>query len=192
MHPARTDSGIDFQNMAMTFNWHTTAPDVTPDRLSYQIQSPIKQRCDNTLPGFAEGGCVNSDYDLNYYTLSRSDPSVQAVAQHIYDAQHGPSALPDGFGVPGLNKPLTRTISQTDRQRNHDAACGDFVPIDPNDTCDEYAFESTYQGAYFVGPGRFSVAHVPGDQNSYAGSLLGAFYTTQRIIDGDPFYAYIL
>jgi Deoxyribonuclease NucA/NucB len=93
--------------------------------------------------------------------------------------------------------PSTHDTSDFDRDRNNQAACGAFIPNPPGpdgdpDSCDEYPFQSTYQGAFFVGPGRFSTEHVPNSQNSQAGSLLGGFYLRNRIIDGDPFYAWIV
>jgi len=188
------DPGITFQTIGLTFFWSTTAPDVSPNTVAYELDSLERQRCDNTLANFKQGGCVNPD-SLNYYILSLSDPSVQAVAQHIYNAEYGTSAsppLPDQFGVPGANNPLTRDTNATDIDANRQASCNNFVPNGPGDSCDEFPFASTYQGAAFVGPGRFSTEHVPSDQNSQAGSELIGFYLSQRIIDGDPFYALIV
>ena len=164
-----------------------------------QVQSAVNQRCDNTLPNFSQGGCVYPDFSFNLYILSLSDPTVQAVAQRISDAQFGTTtspALPDQFGVFGANNPLTRAINPADIAANRNASCASFVPDptplgQPPDSCDEYPFASTHQGAAFVGPGRFSVAHVALDQNTRAGSLLGGFYSSNGIIDGDPFYAVI-
>ena len=194
-----TDPGIDFQTIGLTLFWTTTNPDVTPNSLVDQVQAAVNQRCDNTLANFTVGGCVYPDFSFNLYVLSLSDPSVQGVAQHILDAQFGTPTtppLPDQFGVLGANNPLTRDTNPADTLANRNASCADFVPDptppgQPSDSCDEYPFASTYQGAAFVGPGRFSVAHVPVDQNSRAGSLLGGFYSINRIIDGDPFYAFI-
>ena len=137
---------------------------------------------------------MNPDFSSNYYTLSLSDPSVQTVAQHIYDAEYGTSTtppLPDQFGVPGANNPLIRDTNQADIDANRKASCAGFVSNGPGDSCDEYPFASTYQGAAFVGPGRYSTAHVPSDQNKQAGSDRNGFFLTQRIINGDPFYALI-
>jgi len=137
---------------------------------------------------------VNPDFSSHYHTLCLTDPSVQTVAQHIYDAERGirtTPPLPDQFGVPGANNPLTRDVNQADINANRNASCAGFVSNGPGDSCDEYPFASTYQGAAFAGPGRYSTAHVPSGQNSQAGSDLNGFFLTQRIIDGDPFYALI-
>jgi hypothetical protein len=86
---------------------------------------------------------------------------------------------------------LTRLPDGPSKKANHDTACAGFVPINSLDSCDEFAFESTYQGAYFVGRARTYVAHVPAAQNSYAGTQLGLYYLYNRIIQDDPFYVAI-
>lgn len=49
-------------------------------------------------------------------------------------------------------------------------------------------FESTYQGAVFVGRSRVYVAHVPVTQNSKAGSVLNSFYLYQRVVQDSDFW----
>lgn len=67
--------------------------------------------------------------------------------------------------------------------------------IDPDDPlpnmsrkcdCDEYPFASTYQG--LAREPSISVKLINGKDNQLVGSRLGAFFSTQRVIDSDPFW----
>lgn len=190
---------IGEQNMQVALNWYS--PSTVPPTAYSMLRNFWTQRCDriiNYAPYWP--GCVYPDWEDNFYTLSQTDPGVQEIARHIHRAQFGAvfgvGYLPDRFGVPGYNNPLRRLMDQSLQNANNRAACGGFlhyptIPGQQPDTCDEYPFESTYQGAHFVGQGRYSTAHAPADQNSRAGSYLGHFYGRNRIIDGDAFYAFM-
>jgi hypothetical protein len=56
---------------------------------------------------------------------------------------------------------------------------------DPLD-CDEYPFASTYEGA--GSGGDFSVRGISRSDNRLAGTRLGDWYNTFRILDRQPFY----
>lgn len=117
------------------------------------------------------------------------DSNAPMTSDHIYDAQ---VRLPDHwaawYGNLQTTKPLTRLTGETRIDRNRTAACKDFTPS-PGETCDEFPFASTYQGAYYIPSlNRRSVRSIPGPDNSYGGSMLGSFYTRWRVVDGEAFY----
>lgn len=56
--------------------------------------------------------------------------------------------------------------------------------------CDEYPFQSTTQGAA-SGDDRYSARALTSEDNQVAGRMLGDWYSSQRILDSDPFYVYI-
>lgn len=146
-------------------------------------------RCDSE-PYFrtAEGSCVHPQEAPWMQSYGR-DSAAPKVSDHIYDAQH---ALPDHWAAWYASlrtlRPLTRLTGDFRIDRNRRAACKEFTP-DPGETCDEFPFASTYQGAHYI-PSleRRSVRSVPGDDNSAGGRLLSTFYARWRVIDGEAFY----
>lgn len=196
-----TSSGIDVavNNFDLTFR-------SSPQDLAWatlRSSQPTNIRCDSlSYPRGGAPGCVSSSatpWMTGYYYTS-SDTHGQA-AGHIKSAQQ---ALPDHWGLrqpAGYDSqgritfslqgtPLERIGGQPELTRqNRAAACAGFVPIDSNDSCDEFPFASTYQGASFISdPTRRSVAHIPRAENSLGGSVLQEFYSKNRVIDGDEFY----
>lgn len=80
---------------------------------------------------------------------------------------------------------LAMPTRQADINANRAAACrGLTVPT--GDSCDEFPLASTYEGAAFQSD--FSAVPVPASANSSQGGLTGAFYTSNRVVDGDAFY----
>ena len=126
------------------------------------------------------------------------DPTHGQTATHIATAQN---LLPDhwaqrivlgsgttGLDVQDLGTPLTRLYDPVVKDANRAAACAGFVKIDEYDSCDEFPFASTHQGASIVtDPNRRSVAHVPNLDNIAAGSVLQKFLGENRVIDGDTY-----
>jgi hypothetical protein len=84
--------------------------------------------------------------------------------------------------------PLTRTTNTTWKKNNRKAACRSFHRHNKEDSCDEYPFASTRQGAWKHPPPESERDHVRLSDNRIAGSFLGGFYRRQRVIDGDDFY----
>ncbi len=64
---------------------------------------------------------------------------------------------------------------------------GVFAPL----TCDEYPFAATFQGAAFF-PHSNSTFPVPGDQNSREGALRVAMYKSERLLNKDPYFVFIV
>jgi hypothetical protein len=133
------------------------------------------------------GGCVFPEM-AGWFKLTLSDAAAQVSTKHIFDAQ---GYLPDHWAALYSNivgPPIYRMYNPAMATLNRDTACEGFVKQNTDDSCDEYPFAATYQGAYLVGRNRTSVAHVPVLDNSRGGSLYSAFLTTQRMVDGDPFW----
>ncbi len=123
-------------------------------------------------------------------------------ARHVDDALHHPErTFPSmvGKNVPGESAPLHRLMDSTKRNRNHAAAVqickeiwGDNYAAGGLE-CDEYPFQSTYEGAAeSTGNEPFSwhgsARPIPAADNGAGGTLLANFYGANRILDGDRFY----
>lgn len=157
-------------------------------------------RCDSApylvrqYSGSIGEGCVFHTSNA-VQTVSMSDRNNGVEAQHIYDAYFNPSRTKPTKSnkvVPGAlgRAPLTRTLptgAGTRNARNHDAAVGVCRSVKKNYTdggnsCDEFPYASTYQGAA-VGDNNFSARAISSKQNSSAGGALSYFYATERICD---------
>ncbi len=142
-------------------------------------------RCDRATYLQFKYACVFSGYRPTWQVDIDDDKGAK-TAGHIRSAMN---SLEDHWGKQGVGSPLSRyhyTGSGTNPNRK--VACAGFKKKDSSDSCDEYPMASTYQGAYFVGKSRTSVAHVPLTDNSYNGNLLNDFYRNNRILDGDEFW----
>lgn len=162
---------------------------------------PSWLRCDvYTYVRGGAPGCINASVARSWmsgYYYSQDSAHGQ-TATHIATAQN---FLPDHWGqrivtgesasgleVQDVGTPLTRLRDQAQQDANRAAACADFVKIDEDDSCDEFPFASTYQGAAIVtDPNRRSVAHVLLSDNSAAGTVLQQFMQNSRIVDGDDY-----
>lgn len=155
-------------------------------------------RCDNATPGRSNVGCVVPDY-IPIQAFSRSG-AYPEFAYHVSQAQA--SGLRGGSRA----NPLTRTTDAARVAANAAAACPNspLLPRPPGRSCDEYPFRSTYEGAASGGTARsfplcltadppgsgpvgFSRCMIDSSQNSGAGGVLGGFYSSNRVIDGDKF-----
>jgi hypothetical protein len=145
-----------------------------------------QMRCDSTRifgsPAF-NNGCVFKNFAPTWRPRF-SDSAIVEHVQHIDDAQR---SLPGHWGWRDHGPPLHRLYDAALRKRNHDVACAGFVP-DPGDQCDGYPFQSSYEGASFVGRNRVSVRSIIASHNTTGGSRLAAFYRDQRVIDNDAFW----
>lgn len=122
-----------------------------------------------------------------------------AFVDHVYKAQL--SGLPGRLGTGTYLKKLSNA---TKVAANGTKACPSSLVRPTGYSCDEYPFRSTYQGASTSGatlarsfPGcrmpdpqrtgstGWSRCFIPTTQNSSAGGLLSAFYSNERMLDGD-------
>ena len=142
---------------------------------------------------------------LETYKISLSNPRLAAVAAHIEDAYTSPGTgtVPPATGkvIGGFvttGRPLTRLYPAYDlalytaNRATAVAACKQYFGAGYTEggrQCDEYPFASTYQGASAAsGKWWYSVLPVPGAQNGYAGTNLGAWLTANRILSSDPYW----
>ncbi|MFE0725844.1 hypothetical protein ACFW23_33475 [Streptomyces rochei] len=200
---ARTAITYRFANPA----W-TSQPSPVTTRPTFDV------RCDNATPGTDKVGCVVKDYEpVHVISLSGPNPDY---ARHIRDAQTSglQGAYPDG-------RPLERLTDATKREQNGNRACPQAssggYPRPSGYSCDEYPFRSTWQGAatgwhpspnpgrtfnwcqisalptgVTGGPGGWSACMIPAGQNSSGGALLNSFYISNRVIEKDQFYVWIV
>ncbi|MFF5111439.1 NucA/NucB deoxyribonuclease domain-containing protein [Streptosporangium sp. NPDC000509] len=163
-------------------------------------------RCDNALPGNNNTkGCVFDSFrPVMEYSFNPNAPNgFPELAQHIQDAQNGQGTpgrtgggpLPGAPGFPNKDDgvPLTRGNTGLG-EKNRAAACTRTWKRNnatAGKTCDEYPMASTREGGT-SGIG-FSRRMIDEQHNSNGGTyLFTAFYTPQRVIDGDKFYVHVI
>lgn len=170
----------------------------------------VKNRCDGGARAPASTtGCVMNTIPGVWYVpvLGPTGIDLSTFRQHIYGAQLS--------GLPGrlTTTVLHRIVNPALILANGRAACpptGYPRPTPAGTQCDEYPFRSTGEGASTTtapgrartqpqcrmpkdsitakGPSGFSRCYVYDKANSSAGGLLGAFYATERLYDGETFY----
>ncbi|MEU4217338.1 hypothetical protein [Actinoplanes sp. NPDC026623] len=157
------------------------------------------------LGGVATGnklsGAVMSDYiPTAVFDKSATSP-YRAEAKHIDDALHHTSLTFPSFSnkfVPGEGAfPLHRLMDSIAKDNNHDASVRVCVavwgpnyaqPRPPGRDCDEYPFQSTYEGSYTSTNGNpfqwnGSARAIDSTQNQNGGTHLQQFYINNRILD---------
>jgi hypothetical protein len=165
--------------------------------------TPPEIRCDNATPGRSIG-CVFPDY-TSVWVVSLTG-GVPNLARHLRDAQASGlrGAYPNGT-------PLTRLTDATLVRNNGNTACPARFPRPTGYQCDEYPFRSTREGASTgggtgrtfswcqipllgsgTGPTGWSSCMIPAGENSSGGGFLGGFYGSNRVIDRDPFFVWIV
>lgn len=165
-------------------------------------------RADSAAYLGTNGATIFSDKYAALWDYTRSDPAVNEVAQHIYDAQTNPgSTFPTkaGKSIPGKigsGRPLHYAAdvvwdleSYQRRKDNTTAKNNACKALSPSGTpagkeCDEYPFASTMEGAG-VGDGNFSVRYVTSSDNNTAGTWLRTWYVDERVINREGFYPII-
>ncbi|WP_327258108.1 NucA/NucB deoxyribonuclease domain-containing protein [Streptomyces sp. NBC_01244] len=154
------------------------------------------------------GATIFSDKYAALWDYTRSDPAVNEVAQHIYDAQTNPeSTYPPKVGksIPGRigsGRPLHYAanvvwdVENYQRRKDNTTAKNNACKaLSPSGTpvgkeCDEYPFASTMEGAG-LGDGNFSVRYVTSSDNNTAGQWLATWYKDERVINREGFYPII-
>jgi hypothetical protein len=199
-----------------------------PDYQPPEVQTPFEAlRCDtesyNLQPGQPgarlrdNGACIFTNVDA-FISFSRAPGSpVQAVAEHIHDAQTDVSLTKPGIPgtiIPGgrdslrmLHRlvPILSAANQTRYEANRKTAvatCVEFwgpqYTYDPDTgtarDCDEYPFASTEEGAAYNkynGGGtiiRWSARPIDRSQNRSGGAALVNWYATDHILENDGFW----
>jgi hypothetical protein len=168
-------------NVNMTW----TPPDAPP--AGEPIGATETIRCDSERIFHPTSGCVYVNFTENMFVVSTSDPKVTEAARFMARAQLVIPTHPGWFDV---GPALIRTTDKKRRRRNTRVACKHVHP-GPGQSCDEYPFASTNQGASLVPPEDFDAKAVNEKQNSQVGSDLSSFYLHNRIADHDSFYVNI-
>jgi hypothetical protein len=151
-------------------------------------------RCDGAgvnRGGFSGAACIFGGV-VPQWTLSKSDPVVDEVAQHIYDAINNPNSTspPDPSGHKIIPPNLTRTIdgNLNDAQRRKAVyQCSKWFPKQSDESCDEYPFASTYEGTFNDPETNYSVKYITAKKNTDEGRLRGTWYIYDRILELDGF-----
>lgn len=143
-------------------------------------------RCDsirNMGRGGMGAGCVLPEYwptmtEMKQFPyISQGIRKVQRVGPHHYGRKTG--ANPN---------PLVYTSNAAIRKNNNDAACPSSRPRPPGQTCDEYPFASTLQGASRTQWPDWGWRWVPKNENDRQGYQIRTFYDNNRILNGDRFW----
>lgn len=142
--------------------------------------SPI-YRCDDTIKGIG-AGCVFPEYVPTLTEMQR----LPGIAANIRRIQQGSPSHLGNKALGGVA--LTRTTSATLEQANRRTACPRSRPRPSGQSCDEYPFAKTREGASRSPAADWGWAWVPvGEQNSQGG-LVSGFFKAQRVLDGDKFW----
>jgi hypothetical protein len=147
-------------------------------------------------------GTVFTDH-IPRFTLHLSGEGNDEESRHVADTlHHTERTFPTMIGknAPGQTNddPLRRLMDPAKRRANHDAAvrvCTDvWGPgyATGGMECDEYPFQSTYEGANestggVPGAWHGSARPIPAADNGRGGTLLANFYGANRILDNDRF-----
>jgi hypothetical protein len=172
---ANTD--FEFINVAVPHDPETVGTDVD-----------FRSRCDSELTSTPrEGGCV-FDEVTPVLSLDRNAAKYQKHAEFVEQAQ---DSTPDHYGAQGRGEPLNRLVDEEEIDDNRTESCRGFTKQFPDDSCDEYPYASTYQGAAKIGRDRTAVGHVPETQNEAGGRVLNSFYVANRVLNADKFWVQV-
>jgi Deoxyribonuclease NucA/NucB len=158
-------------------------PDADPASLT--VGPTLKVRCDS-MAVFrpTKGGCVYQHATLNFLTISTADKTVTSAAKFMAAAQ---KKIHNHAGWYGHGGALTRLTNASTISRNRRVACKS-VRSGKGQSCDEYPFASTNQGASLVPPNDSDSTALNAAQNSKVGTYLGYFLLHERIASGDSYY----
>jgi deoxyribonuclease NucA/NucB len=177
-------------NLTTTMNFEVLltvdAPQSTPGGGTFGPTTNI--RCDSkSYFRPTKGGCAYPAYTANVLVLSAKDADIIQAAKIIKSARN---EIRSHVGKPGFAH-LTRLANPSGIRKNRRASCGKVHPT-KSQSCDEYPFASTHQGAAFAAPGDWRAKAINAKQNSKVGTMLGRFFLANRILDGDPFFVRII
>ncbi len=171
----QADTDLTFLNIAAPVDDETVSTSVD-----------FHNRCDSTLPETPrEGGCTFNEVTP---TLALDKSSASKYRDHALFVEDAQATTPDHYGARGRGEPLQRMTDEDRQEANRNESCRGFASNFPNDSCDEYPYASTYQGANEIGRARTAVGHVLAAHNSLGGSKLQSFTTANRVIDGDGYW----
>ena len=185
-------NAISFADVRQTFQFsYATAPGWlpwNPNPISWTNGTFPAIRCDNVI-NTTKGACVFTGFVPVQRLIQVNNPAVTLATQFYKRAQQ---QLPQHWGVPG-HFMMNRLMDPAQQELNRQVACKGFIHNPPTvagpDSCDEFPFASTMQGAWFQSS--YMVEHVPSAQNSTAGTYMNIFYSHENLINGDAFWLVI-
>lgn len=193
--PPAGDNDNPDRKVGMNLNVHFLASNtVQPGKIvDFGTLKPVV-RCDGAgvnRGGFSGAACIFGGV-VPQWNLSKSDPVVDEVAQHVYDAINNPNSTvpPDPSGHKIIPYNLTRTIDgnlNNAQRRRAIYQCSKYFTIQDEESCDEYPFASTYEGSFNDPETNYSVKYVTAKKNTDEGRLRGTWYIYDRILELDGF-----
>jgi len=166
-----------------------TIQSTAPNPLIDEIGPRADVRCDSTSRvGPNTGGCVHHLY-WPTYDLSTLNADTEEVAWHVWWAQNNLNAA---WGREGYGPPLTRTRDRQLIRDNRRQACRAAPsPRPPGQSCDEYPFASTHEGAS-KNPD-FSWHMIDARQNTAEGrDYRRPWYNNNRLLEDDKFWVRVI
>jgi hypothetical protein len=203
--PAKTSSCSVNPNVRYTTNAQWVKED---------LSKSLTFRCDSSreILLYSSGCVLTSLRPVLIFTENNSNEIFSA--RHVWTAlynsaqtwpkeQNGPrKSIPGGFLPYAPGCPVGACLEKAERTVIHgptgkllsdahrDVAipqCRRIRPYWKPDSCDEFPFATTYQGAAYAGY-NYSVAIIPGDDNCSSGSTTNQWYQRNRILDKDKFW----
>ncbi|WP_397311272.1 NucA/NucB deoxyribonuclease domain-containing protein [Parafrankia sp. CH37] len=179
-------------------NYRTYAGPLSTGVQSVRVSDNQAIRCDRVRVDYP--GCVVPKVTGIIQFDRAAKPLLQVPATNYLNWQ---IQFPNHVGYYndyyGYGAPLTYTNSSATSDANYAAACGPssgwVAPPAPNNSCDEYPFGSTLEGAAMAG-GSYGVTWgrngVTPQENSSGGGTLSVGYSKLHILNGDKFLAQVL
>ncbi|MFF7705496.1 NucA/NucB deoxyribonuclease domain-containing protein [Streptomyces lydicus] len=164
VNTTNTSYALTWTNSYSSTVWNWTSP-------SY--------RCDNEIGGIS-AGCIAPWYAPTLSSM-QTLPNIDANILNIQNAG------PHHYGRYAANgNPLHKNSALADANRA--VACPSSLTPPPNQSCDEYPFAATSEGASQTQQPDWGWAWVPVTEQNSQGGLLTTFYRQQRVLDGDAFW----
>ncbi|MEV4181203.1 DNRLRE domain-containing protein [Streptosporangium canum] len=170
------------------------------------LGKPHSFRCDSSADfTFYASGCVLTSlrpaliFDENY---EASEETTLHVWKALYDPSDTKPKAPKQ--IPGLFRPYAPTCAnlcirrataknvETENRATATAACRNEIrPYQSPDSCDEFPFATTHEGAKNAG-NNYSVEIVKGTDNCSQGGQIVQWYQRNRMMDYDPYWVDVI
>ncbi|MFE1416926.1 NucA/NucB deoxyribonuclease domain-containing protein [Streptomyces sp. NPDC058746] len=170
------DSTAKRNSTAATHSVTATSAVATPGRATCKSAA---FRCDKEIGTTA--GCVFPAAAPTLTSMSQL-PGNAANIRRVMDAG------PHHYGDQTRGNPLTRTTDAALERANRNTACPASRKRPQGQSCDEYPFARTNQGASKSDRRDWAWAWVPISEENSQGGYLSAFYKAQRVLNGDKFW----
>ncbi|MGI5420253.1 NucA/NucB deoxyribonuclease domain-containing protein [Actinomadura luteofluorescens] len=162
---------------------------------STHLGPPTGVRCDSLTDAVSTGkpGCVYYWYTPTYEVKYGAGAPMPTIAENILFAQLALRSRP-GFpgtgSIPG-GQPLVRGpakiadpkdgVLKDFDELSRRVSCPGSIPRPTGQTCDEYPFASTWQGAEWVPGDQWSCRFVPKAEQDYQGADIRKFHDDNRL-----------